>query len=136
MLRLLLYKEIKGVRFLTRLLEDLYAGRIDGETLGFEKAEGEEGTSLVLPSYKTVWHFINVRLGFEGVRELFKAFRKVVKEKLSSEESVSYGERLVVDASPIQLPETDGEVGYKGHYKVYGDFRHNVHCPNTGLPVE
>ena len=126
MLRLLLYKEIKVVRFLTTLLEDLYAGRIDGEALGFEKAEDGEGeTSLVLPSYKTVWHFINVRLGCEGVRELFKAFRRAVKEKLSSgEENVPYGERLVVDASPIQLPRSDGEAAYNGHYKVYGDFWH------------
>ena len=100
MLRLLALYKLKRLRFLTELWKIL-----DYETLrllGFKWR----------PSYKTVWHRLNVRLSPEGLETVHVALMKGTKEALDAH-GIRLGVKMTGHASPIQAMPWDMEAKYK-----------------------
>ncbi len=89
-----------------------------------------------IPSYKTVWHFINIRLGSEGMHKLVDATVKAVNEE-GKKRGVSLGEEGVgLDACPLKAVDSDPDATYNGHYKIKGYFWHNLICLKHNLPLD
>lgn len=122
MLRLVALYKLKRFRFLTELWKIL-----DDETLkllGFTWR----------PSYKTVWHWLNVRLGPEGLETVHSVLMKAVKEALEVQ-GVSLGRKVAGDASPIQAMPRDKEARYNGYYKKVCYLVHRLICSITNLTL-
>jgi len=122
MLRLVALYKLKRFRFLTELWKVL-----DDETLrllGFRWK----------PSYKTVWHWLNVRLGPEGLETVHSALMKATKEALEVQ-GVSLGLKVAGDASPIQAMSRDKEAKYNGYYKKVCYLVHRLVCSATNLTL-
>jgi len=122
MLRLVALYKLKRFRFLTELWKIL-----DDETLkllGFRWK----------PSYKTVWHWLNVRLGPEGLETVHSALMKAIKEALEVQE-VHLGLKVAGDASPIRAMPQDKEARYNGYYKEVCYLVHRLMCCKTNLTL-
>jgi hypothetical protein len=122
MLRLFALYKLKRFRFLTELWRIL-----DDETLkllGFRWK----------PSYKTVWHWLNVRLRPEGLEIVHAALMGAIKEALKAQ-GVQLGWRVAGDASPIQPMKRDKEAGYNGYYKMVCYLVHRLVCSVTNLTL-
>ncbi|MBM3120407.1 MAG: hypothetical protein FJ006_12850 [Chloroflexi bacterium] len=122
MLRLVALYKLKRFRFLTELWKLL-----DDETLkllGFRWK----------PSYKTVWHWLNVRLGPEGLETVHSALMKAMNEALEIQ-GVSLGLKVAGDASPIQAMPRDKEARYNGYYKEVCYLVHRLICSTTNLTL-
>jgi len=122
MLRLLALYKLKRFRFLTELWKVL-----DDETLGLLGFRWK-------PSYKTVWHWLNVRLGPEGLETVHSALMNAVKEALDVQ-GVSLGLKVAGDASPVQAMPRDKEAGYNGYYKKLCYLVHRLVCSTTNLTL-
>lgn len=122
MLRLVALYKLKRFRFLTELWKVL-----DDETLrllGFRWK----------PSYKTVWHWLNRRLGPEGLETIHSALMNAIKEALEVQ-GVQMGWKVAGDASPIQAMRRDPEAGYNGYYKMVCYLVHRLVCCITNLTL-
>jgi hypothetical protein len=122
MLRLVALYKLKRLRFLTELWKLL-----DNETLrllGFKWK----------PSYKTVWHWLNVRLGPEGLETVHLVLMNAMKEALTVQ-GVSLGLKVAGDASPIQAMPRDKEAKYNGYYKEVCYLVHRLLCCITNLTL-
>jgi len=122
MLRLVALYKLKRFRFMTELWKIL-----DDETLrllGFRWK----------PSYKTVWHWLNVRLGPEGLETVHLALMNAIKEALEVQ-GVSLGLKVAGDASPIQAMPRDKEAEYNGYYKKVCYLVHRLICNATNLTL-
>lgn len=104
MLRLLALYRLKRLQFLTQLWRLL-----DDETLGLLGFEWR-------PSYKTLWHWLDRRLGPEGLETLHGALTKAMDQVLEAH-GIQLGLEVAGDASPIQAPPRDPEARYNGYYK-------------------
>jgi hypothetical protein len=122
MLRLVALYKLKRLRFLTELWKLL-----DNETLrllGFKWK----------PSYKAVWHWLNVRLGPEGLETVHLVLMNAMKEALTVQ-GVSLGLKVAGDASPIQAMPRDKEAKYNGYYKEVCYLVHRLLCCITNLTL-
>lgn len=52
------------------------------------------------PSYKNLWHFLNIILGDSGVKALFESFLEKVRIKLK-EYGIILGKWIGIDATPM-----------------------------------
>jgi hypothetical protein len=122
MLRLVALYKLKRFRFLTEIWKLL-----DDETirlLGFRWK----------PSYKTVWHWLNVRLGPEGLEKVHSSLMKAIKEALEVQ-GVSLGVKVAGDASPVQAMPRDREARYNGYYRKVCYLVHRLICSVTNLTL-
>jgi hypothetical protein len=122
MLRLLALYKLKRLRFLTELWKLL-----DTETL---KLLGFKWT----PSYKTVWHWLNKRLGPEGLERVHESLAKAIDEALKTQ-GVDLGVKVSGDASPIRAMRRDPEARYNGYYKMVCYLAHRLVCCTTNLTL-
>ena len=122
MLRLVALYKLKRLRFLTELWRLL-----DDETLGLLGFKWR-------PSYKTVWHWLNVRLGPEGLETVHGALMRAVNEALK-DHGICLGLEVAGDASPIEARPMDPEAGYNGYYKKLCYLVHRLVCRITNLTL-
>ena len=122
MIRLLALYKLRRYRFLTELWRQL-----DDQTvklLGFKWK----------PSYKTVWHFLNKRVGPEGLEAIHAALIKAINQALTAQ-GIHLGERVAGDATPVQAKRADKEAAYNGYYKKRCYLVHHIICAKTGLTL-
>jgi len=123
MIRLLALYKLKRYRFLTELWRQL-----DDETvklLGFKWK----------PSYKTVWHWLNKRVGPEGLEAIHAALIEAINQALTAQ-GICLGERIAGDAPPVQAKRADKEAAYNGYYKKHCYLVHRVVSYRTNLTLE
>lgn len=123
MLRLLALYKLKRYRFLTELWRQLDKKTV--KLLGFKRR----------PSYKTVWHWLNKRLGPEGIEAIHAALIEAINHALATQ-GIHMGERVTGDATPIQAKLQDDEAGYNGYYKKHCYLMHRLSCYDTNLTLE
>ncbi len=122
MLRLFALQKLRGHKFLTELDREL-----DGNTikmLGFKYK----------PSYKTLWHWLNKRVGPEGLEVIHTELMKLIKQALASQE-IQMAKTVAGDATHMQAPPQDQEAAYNGHYKMRCYLLHHLICAKTGLTL-
>lgn len=85
MIRLLALYKLKRYRFLTELWRQLDTKTV--KLLGFKWK----------PSYKTVWHWLNKRVGPEGLEAIHAALLKAINQALTAQ-GIRMGERVAGDA--------------------------------------
>lgn len=123
MLRFFALYKLKRCRFLTELWRQLDKKTV--RLLGFKRK----------PSYKTVWHWLNKRVGPEGLEALHAALIEAINQALAAQ-GISMGERVVGDATPIQAKLQDDEAAYNGYYKKHCYLVHRLVCYDTNLTLE
>jgi hypothetical protein len=123
MLRLLALYKLKRYRFLTELWRQLNDKTT--KQLGFKHK----------PSYKTVWHWLNKRLGPEGIEAIQSALLKTIDQSLKAQ-GIKLGEKVAGDATPIQAKRVDKEAAYNGYYKKHCYLVHSLVCATTNLTLE
>ena len=122
MLRLLALYKLRRYRFLTELWRQL--NRRTVKRLGFQRR----------PSYKTVWHWLNKRLGPEGLEAIHIALIEAISQDLAAH-GIRLGETVVGDATPIQAKRQDDEAAYNGYYKRRCYLMHRLACYDTGVTL-
>lgn len=122
MLRLLALYKLNRFRFLTELWKVL-----DDETLSLLGFKWK-------PSYKTVWHWLQKRLGHEGLERVHGALMKTINEALAAQ-GVHLAVKVAGDASPIQAMPRDPEARYNGYYKKVCYLVHRLICCTTNLTL-
>jgi hypothetical protein len=122
MLKLHAFCKLKRFRFLTELWKELTKKTL--RLLGFKKR----------PSYKTLWHWLNIRLKTEGLEEIYAELMKLVSNALAAK-GVPMATEVVVDASVIEAKAKDSEAAYNGHCKKHCYLIHHVICSKTGLTL-
>ncbi len=123
MLKLLALHKLKRYRFLTELWRQLTPETV--KLLGFKRK----------PSYKTVWHWLNKRLGPEGIEAMHTALFKAINQTLAAQ-GILLGEKVAGDATPVQAKRTDKEAAYNGCYKKRCYLVHRLVCARTNLTLE
>jgi len=126
MLKAILLMDLKRMKFFTELARTLKEDPELAEMLGFEK----DGIVLI-PGYKTLYHFCNIRLK-DKWDEIFTILRKNV---VSGAIGLSIGKDTVQDATPIRSCNHDDEVEYNAHYKVKGYKVDILTDLKTGIPL-
>jgi len=122
-LKTMIYFKLKR-RFLSEVFIDLTTDPELVENLGF----------CMIPDYKQLYHFLNYRLGGDGTKILSDAFVIAIREEFAKL-NVAFGERLVIDATPLAAKATDRDAQYNGHYKIKGYLWHNLRNLDTGIPI-
>ena len=122
MLRLLALYKLKRFRFLTELWKLLNDETL--RLLGFKWR----------PGYKTIWHWLNIRLGPEGLEKIHEALTKAINDALKAH-GTSLGLKVAGDASPIQAMPRDPEARYNGYYKKVCYLVHRLICCKTNLTL-
>ena len=94
-----------------------------------------------VPSYKTFWHFENIRIGKEKIHKLFEialtaTFPIIKRAYMLIYHDAEVGTRALMDATPITATSHDGDASYNGHYKVSCYLWHRLICPDTGIPLD
>ena len=123
MLKLVALLKLKQYNFLTQLWRQLDAQTV--KQLGFKRK----------PSYKTVWHWLNKRLGPEGLESVHTAMTQAINQALAIR-SINLGERIAGDATLIQAKPQDREAAYNGYYKKHCYLVHRLVCAATNLTLE
>lgn len=123
MVRLFALYRLRRCRFLTELWRQL--DRKTVKLLGFKRR----------PSYKTVWHWLNKRVGPEGLEAIHASLIQAINLGLAAE-GRSLGERVVGDATPIQAKLQDAEAAYNDYYKKHCYLVHHLVCYDTNLTLE
>jgi len=121
-LRLLCLQKLKRYKFLTELYREL-----DDQTtrlLGFKYK----------PSYKTLWHWLNKRVGPNGLQTIHTEIMKTINQTLDSQ-GIQMGKVVCTDATHIAAQSSDGEAAYNGHYKKKCYLLHHLICAVTGLTL-
>jgi len=122
MLRLYALYRLRRCKFLTELWRIL-----DGEVLrllGFSWR----------PSYKTLWHWLNVRIGPEGLMVIHEELMRVIRDALKNH-GIELGLMIAGDASPIQALPGDAETAYNGYYRKLCYLVHRLVCCVTNLTL-
>jgi len=115
MLKAAICSELSTCRFLSEFWRRVESNPGMAINLGFKI---DEYGNLKIPSYKTIWHFIKIRLGNEGMHELVDATVKAVNEE-GKKRGVTIGEYSIgVDACPLKAVDSDPDATYNGHYKM------------------
>ncbi len=121
-LRLFALQKLKRYKFLTELYREL-----DDQTvkrLGFKYK----------PSYKTLWHWLNKRVGPDGLEIIHTEMMKIINQTLA-EQGVQIGKIVCADATHIAAQSSDREAAYNGHYKMKCYLLHHFICAVTGLTL-
>ena len=122
MLRLLALQKLKQYKFLTQLDRELDDAAV--KLLGFRYK----------PSYKTLWHWLNKRIGPQGLETIHTELMKLVNQALAAQK-VQMTQVVAGDATPIQAKIQDQEAAYNGHYKKRCHLPHHLICAKTGLTL-
>lgn len=128
MLKAIVLMDPKKMKFLTELERALREDSELARALGFVR----DGVVLV-PSYKNLWHFCNIRLKDKWA-ELFALLRREVIRK-GGALGLKMGENTVQDATPIEALHHDEDAEYNAHYEVKGYKADIITDLNTGVPV-
>jgi hypothetical protein len=123
MIRLLALYKLKRYRFLTELWRQLNDEAV--KLLGFKWK----------PSYKTVWHWLNKRMGPEGIEAVHAALIEAINQALTAQ-GIRMGERVAGDATPVHAKRTDKEAAYNGYYKKRCYLVHRLVSYETNLTLE
>lgn len=121
-LRLLCLQKLKRYRYLTELYREL-----DDQTvklLGFRYK----------PSYKTLWHWLNKRVGPDRLEAVHTELMKIINQALAAQ-GIHIGKIACADATHIAAPSSDREAAYNGHYKMKCYLLHHLICAVTGLTL-
>lgn len=122
MLRLLALYRLKRLRFLTELWRLL-----DEEVLGLLGFGWR-------PSYKTVWHWLKVRIKEEGLERIHEALTMALGEALEAQD-IHMGTKVSGDATPITAKPRDPEARYNGYYRRVCYLLHRLVCCATNLTI-
>jgi hypothetical protein len=125
MLRVVLFFGIKGYQHLTQAWRDLHHRPELAWSFGLDD----------VPPYKTLWHFVHKRLGFDGVHELFSRLVELVVSE-GRARGLPLGEVVSVDSMPIETCIRDTRAQYNPHYEVRGYKAHNVVDTELGVPLD
>lgn len=128
MFKTMLLMDIRKMKFLTELERALKEDHELAEALGFVR----DGIVLI-PGYKNLWHFCNIRLKGRW-DELFALLRKEVVRRAEAF-GLKMGEDTVQDATPIKALSHDEEAEYNAHYEVKGYKVDVVTDLKTGIPL-
>jgi len=123
MIRLLALYKLKRYRFLTELWRQL-----DEKTLSLLGFKWK-------PSYKTVWHWLNKRVGPEGLEAIHASLIKAINQAFTAQ-GICLGERVAGDATPVQAKRADKEAAYNGYYKKRCYLVHRLVSYETNLTLE
>lgn len=118
-LKTMIYFKLRH-RFLSEVFDDLITDPDLATDLGFN----------MIPNYKQLYHFLNYRVGGKGTQNLSDAFVKAILSIYPK-----LGERLVIDATPLEAKPTDKDAEYNGHYKMKGYLWHGLRCLDTSIPI-
>jgi Transposase DDE domain len=121
-LRLLALQKLKRYKFLTELYRELDDQTI--KLLGFKYK----------PSYKTLWHWLNKRVGPDGLETIHTEIMKIINQTLAAQ-GIQIGKIVCADATHIAAQSSDKEAAYNGHYKTKCYLLHHLICAVTGLTV-
>jgi hypothetical protein len=122
MLRLFALQQLKGHKFLTQLDRVLDERAV--KLLGFSYK----------PSYKTLWHWLNKRVGPEGLQLIHTELMKIIKQGLTVR-GIEMAKTVAGDATHIRANPKDGEAAYNKHYKMNCYLIHHLICAKTGLTL-
>jgi hypothetical protein len=122
MLRLVALQKLRGYKFLTSLDRELDDRAI--QLLGFQYK----------PSYKTIWHWLNKRVGPEGLQTIHTELVKIINQALTSN-GIQMAKELAADATHMQSQPQDKEAAYNTHYKMRCYLIHHLICAKTGLTL-
>ena len=122
MLRLFALQKLRGHKFLTELDRELDDTAV--KLLGFKYR----------PSYKTIWHWLNKRIGPQGLEIIHTELMKLINHALAAR-GIHMAQVTAGDATHIQAPPQDQEAAYNRHYKMRCYLLHHVICAKTGLTL-
>lgn len=121
-LRLLALQKLKRYKFLTELYRELDDQTI--KLLGFKYK----------PSYKTLWHWLNKRVGPNGLEIIHTEMMKIINQTLA-QQGIQIGKIVCADATHIAAQSRDTQAAYSGHYKMKCYLLHHLICAVTGLTL-
>jgi len=122
MLRLLALQKLRGHKFLTELDRELNQQAV--KLLGFKYK----------PSYKTIWHWLNKRVGPDGIQTIHTELTKIMNQALSAR-GIQMAKEVAGDATHIQARPKDREAAYNRHYRMRCYLVHHLICAKTGLTL-
>jgi hypothetical protein len=122
MLRLFALQKLRRHKFLTELDRELDDTAV--KLLGFRYK----------PSYKTIWHWLNKRVGPKGIEIVHTELMKLINQALATR-GIHMAQVTAGDATHIQAPPKDKEAAYNRHYKMRCYLVHHIICAKTGLTV-
>jgi len=121
-LRLLALQKLKRYKFLTELYRELDDNSV--KLLGFRYK----------PSYKTLWHWLNKRVGPDGLETIHTQLMKLINQTLAAQ-GIQMAKIVSADATHIQAQSQDKEAAYNGHYHMNCYLLHHLICAITGLTL-
>lgn len=122
MLRLLSLQKLRGHKFLSELDRELDDHAV--KLLGFRYK----------PSYKTVWHWLNKRVGPDGLQLIHTELIRIIKQGLAARQ-IEMAKTVAGDATHIQAHPKDSEAAYNRYYKMNCYLVHHLICAATGLTL-
>lgn len=122
MLRLVALQKLRGYRFLTDLYRELDDRAVT--LLGFKYK----------PSYKTVWHWLNKRVGPQGLEIIHTELIKLINQALATK-GIQMAKTVAGDATHIQAKKGDKEAAYNKYYETNCYLVHSIICAKTGLTL-
>lgn len=122
MLRLVALQKLRGYKFLTELDRELDDRAV--KLLGFHYK----------PSYKTVWHWLNKRVGPEGLQTIHAQLLRIINQALAAH-GVQMAKDVAGDATHVHAQIKDKEATYNTHYKTRCYLIHHLICAKTGLTL-
>lgn len=121
-LKLLCLQKLKRYKYLTELYSELDDTAI--KLLGFKYK----------PSYKTLWHWLNKRLGPDGLQDIHTKLMEIINQSLDAQ-GIHIGKVVCQDATHIAAQSQDKQAAYNGHYKIKCYLLHHLICAATGLTL-
>ena len=112
MVRAMLWRRIKVIKFFTKTYSALKDNPVDAANLGLLDKDG----NIIIPNWRTMTHFENVRLGRERMNEFFKALRNEVAKE-AKVAGINIGENTAQDAIPVKTRAEDKDGEWNAHYK-------------------
>lgn len=122
MLKLVALQKLKRYMFLSELDRELDDRAI--KLLGFKYK----------PSYKTLWHWLNKRVGPDELEAIHTELIKLINQALVTQR-IWMAKQAAGDATHIQAQSQDEEAAYNGHYKMRCYLVHHLICSKTGLTL-
>jgi len=122
MLKLFALQKLKRYKFLSELDRELDQQAI--KLLGFRYK----------PSYKTLWHWLNKRVGPQGLETIHTELMKIINKALAAQ-GICMAHQVAGDATQVEAKPQDEEAAYNGHYKMRCYLLHHLICAKTGLTL-
>ena len=122
MLRLFALQKLRRHKFLSELTRELDERGV--KLLGFHHK----------PSYKTLWHWLNKRVGPNGLQLMHTELIKIINRTLATH-GIEMSKTVAADATHIQAHPKDKQAAYNGHYKTRCYLVHHLICAKTGLTL-